>query len=82
MGYSFLIRFDVGCIPCLLYPASGGTIDWALGVAGIPYSMAMELRDTRGWALPPELIIPSGEETWAFHQTVAREIIKEFGVQI
>lgn len=52
-----------------------------LGVAGIPYSMAMELRGdgAGGWALFPELIIPSGEETWAFHEVVAREIIKEFG---
>ena len=28
---------QVGCIPCLLYPASGGSLDWTLGVAGIPY---------------------------------------------
>ena len=38
------VSFDVGCIPCLLYPASGGSLDWALGDLGIPYSMAMELR--------------------------------------
>ena len=75
-----MYSFDVGCIPCLLYPASGGTIDWVLGIAGIPYSMAMELRgEPGGWALPSEYIIPSGEETWAFHQTVAREIINQFG---
>jgi hypothetical protein len=37
--------YQVGCIPCLLYIASGGSSDWALGDAGIPYSMAMELRD-------------------------------------
>ena len=69
-------RYDVGCIPCLLYPASGGSIDWALGmitylhiihipmtlllqgVAEIPYSMAMELRDNQGWAPDPSQIIP------------------------
>jgi len=72
-------EFEVGCIPCLLYPASGGTIDWALGVAGIPYTMAMELRGSPGgWALPPEYIRPSGEEVWAFHTTAAQLIIDEF----
>jgi len=73
-------RFDVGCIPCLLYVASGGSLDWALGEAGIPYSYGMELRDTGryGFLLPPEQIIPTAEETWAFHQHAARMIIDEF----
>ena len=81
-------RYDVGCIPCLLYVASGGSLDWALGKkslklynshlnckqtflftftgeAGIPYSMAMELRDTGsyGFILPPSQIIPTGKQT-------------------
>jgi len=30
-------EYEVGCIPCMLYPASGGTLDWTLGEAGIPY---------------------------------------------
>ena len=34
--YSF--RYEVGSIPSLLYIASGGSLDWALGEAGIPYS--------------------------------------------
>merc|ERR1712110_1126092 len=73
-------EYEVGCIPCMLYPASGGTLDWTLGEAGIPYSFAMELRDTGnyGFILPPDQIIPTGEEVWAFHLTVAREIIQEF----
>jgi len=73
--------YEVGCIPCLLYVASGGSLDWALGEAGIPYSMAMELRDTGlyGFLLPPEQIIPTGEETWAFHKSAARQILEEFG---
>jgi len=72
--------YEVGCIPCLLYPASGGSLDWTLGEAGIPYSYGMELRDTgaSGFLLPPEQIIPTGEEVWAFHMTAAREIISEF----
>ena len=71
---------QVGCIPCLLYVASGGSLDWTLGELGIPYSYGMELRDTgaNGFLLPPTEIIPTGEEVWAFHMTVARELIKEF----
>ena len=26
--------YEVGCIPCVLYTASGTSLDWALGVAG------------------------------------------------
>lgn len=76
-------NYEVGCIPCMLYIASGGSLDWTLGMAEIPYSFGMELRDTGnyGFILPPTQIIPTGEEVWAFHQTVAREMIKEFGLQ-
>ena len=47
-----------------------------------PFSYGMELRDTGnyGFILPPDQIIPTGEEVWAFHMTVAREIIQEFGM--
>jgi len=72
--------YEVGCIPCLLYVASGGSLDWTLGELGIPYSYGMELRDTGayGFLLPPDQIIPTGEEAWAFHMTAAREIMAEF----
>jgi len=76
-------EYEVGCIPCMLYVASGGSLDWTLGEAEIPYSYGMELRDTGnyGFILPPDQIIPTGEEVWAFHMTIARELIKEFGPQ-
>ena len=72
--------FKVGCIPCVMYVASGGAIDWTLGELGIPYSYAMELRDTGdyGVLLPPDQIIPTAEEAWAFQMCAARNIIKEF----
>jgi len=56
-------------------------MDWALGEAGIPYSIGMELRDTGlyGFLLPPAQIIPTGEETFAFHKSVGQQLIKEFG---
>ena len=45
--------------------------------------MNIELRpsssDSSGFVLPPEEIIPTGEEIWAFHLSVAEQIIEEFG---
>ena len=47
--------------------AAGGSSDWAYDSAGIQYAYALELRDTGnyGFLLPPEQIIPTGEETFA-----------------
>jgi len=69
--------YEVGCIPCLLYIASGSSADWAHGEAGIGFTTSMELRDTGnyGFLLPAEQIIPTAEETWAFHITVIRELM-------
>jgi len=76
-------RYKVGCIPCILYVASGTSLDWALGVAGIPYVYSIELRDTgsHGFLLPPSQIIPNAEEIWAFHQVAAETIIEQYGGQ-
>ena len=75
--------YEVGCIPCVLYTASGTSLDWALGVAGIPYVYSIELRDTGayGFLLPPSEIIPNAEEAWAFHVVAAEQMIAEFGTK-
>ena len=39
--------YSVGCFPCILYVASGGALDWSLGVANSTFSFFMELRNTR-----------------------------------
>ena len=65
---------------------SGSSIDWAHGEAKIPYSFAMELRPEHNgtdngydkFRLPPDQIIPTGEEIWAFHKVAAEMIAKEF----
>lgn len=69
--------YETGCIPCMLYIASGSSTDWAHGEAGIRFTTSMELRDTGsyGFLLPAEQIIPTAEETWAFHITVIRELM-------
>jgi len=73
--------YDVGCIPCLLYIASGNAVDYAKGELEIPYVYTIELRDTGhyGFLLPPDQIIPTGEEIMAFHVSAAQRIIEEFG---
>ncbi|XP_047475923.1 carboxypeptidase B-like [Penaeus chinensis] len=59
--------FAVGSSAKLLYPASGASDDWALGVAKVPLSYTLELRDegAAGFVLPPNQIIPAANEAWA-----------------
>ncbi|XP_031418410.1 carboxypeptidase A2-like [Clupea harengus] len=58
-------RYKVGSICNIIYPASGGSIDWSYNL-GIKYSFAFELRDTGryGFMLPANQIIPTASETW------------------
>jgi len=69
--------YETGCIPCMLYIASGSSTDWAHGELEIFFTTSMELRDTGiyGFLLPPEQIIATAEETWAFHETVIRDLM-------
>lgn len=70
-------RYKVGSSTNLLYAASGGSDDWAYGVAMIPYSYTIELRDDGryGFVLPTSHIIPTGEETWAGVKVLMQELI-------
>ncbi|KRY59328.1 Carboxypeptidase B [Trichinella britovi] len=60
-------RYRVGTGADLLYPASGGSEDWAKAVAGIKYSFLVELRPEEdnqdGFILDESHIIPTGKET-------------------
>jgi len=73
-------QYTIGCIPCILYVASGGALDYALGTDNIKYAYSMELRDEGryGFLLPENQILPTAEETWAFHLSAAADIIAEF----
>ena len=55
-------------LPCFspTDPAAGGSEDWTYGKLGVKYSFSVELRDTGryGFLLPPDQIIPTGEETF------------------
>jgi len=54
-----------------LYPAAGASDDWYKSL-GMRYAFTTELRDTGhyGFVLPPNQIIPSGEEIWAGFEVV------------
>lgn len=56
--------FTTGAICDTIYPASGDSADWTYGVGGVVYSYACELRGD-SFIIPPENIIPSGEENVA-----------------
>ncbi|XP_045122302.1 carboxypeptidase B-like [Portunus trituberculatus] len=59
-------EYALGTVPDLLYLASGSSMDFAHGTAGIPYSYALELRDrgNYGFILPKEQIHPTAQETF------------------
>jgi len=63
--------YTVGSAAKVLYPAAGGSDDWALGGAGIPYSYTIELPDTgtHGFILPASHISQVAKE--ALGATVA-----------
>ena len=72
-------EYIVGPLYDTLYPASGTSVDFAYGSAGIKYSTTIELRDSiYGFDPPPETIILECEEMWAFHRSAAYDIIAEF----
>lgn len=67
--------YSVGPSATLLYPAAGGSDDWAKSI-GIKYSYTIELRDTGryGFVLPANFIEPTGKEAKAFVFTVSRAV--------
>ncbi len=64
--------------------ASGSSMDWATGVAGIDWSFTLELRpgstdpdpdQSYGFVLPAKYIIPTASEAWAGIKTVCENLI-------
>lgn len=75
------INYSIGSPANLLYEASGGSFDWSKAIAGIKYSICLELRpgqsgtDSRyGFLLPEDRVSKVGQETYkgliAFVQAV------------
>jgi len=69
--------YQVGSVANTIYIASGGSLDWTYGQAGVLYSYAIELRDTGqyGFILPASQIKPQGEEIIAGVVSMANYIL-------
>uniref|UniRef100_A0A6B2L5M5 Peptidase M14 domain-containing protein n=1 Tax=Arcella intermedia TaxID=1963864 RepID=A0A6B2L5M5_9EUKA len=67
-------QYQYGTISNTIYPASGSSADYTYN-AGVLYSYGVELRDTGdyGFLLPPDQIVPSGQETY--------EAVKAWAIQ-
>ena len=74
-------RFKYGPICTTIYQASGSSSDWMAAEIGVPYSLAVELRDkgNYGFVLPAEQIKPSGAEMWDGMQYLVKEILADGG---
>jgi len=59
--------YTVGNSAITLYPASGGSDDWAKALLKIKYTYTIELRDTGryGFILPARYIVPTAKEALA-----------------
>jgi hypothetical protein len=64
-------------LPSFLDPAAGDSNDWYTATAGIRFSYTVELRTQgHGFELPPDQIIPSGEEMWAAYMVCLDKVIE------
>lgn len=56
-----------------LYPAAGGSDDWAKGSARMKYAYTIELRDNGryGFVLPAKFIEPTAQEALAALRVIA-----------
>ncbi|XP_031779748.1 zinc carboxypeptidase [Nasonia vitripennis] len=57
-------KYTPGSLAETMYPVSGVSVDWVKAVLKLPLAFAYELRDRGdfGMLLPPEQIIPTGQE--------------------
>ena len=59
-------------------PTTGDTTDWTFGVLGVIHSYCVELRPKSysdgGFILPPDKIIPVGQETFAGLKALTRNM--------
>lgn len=69
--------YRVGSAAKILYPASGGSDDWAKGGAGIKYSYTIELPDTGkyGFILPASQIIKVGPQALSATTAMIQDLL-------
>jgi len=68
--------YRAGTSADIIYPTTGGTMDWVTNTLGVTYSYGLELRDKGryGFMLPANQIIPTGVETFAAIKTMVAEM--------
>uniref|UniRef100_A0AC34GJ96 Peptidase M14 carboxypeptidase A domain-containing protein n=1 Tax=Panagrolaimus sp. ES5 TaxID=591445 RepID=A0AC34GJ96_9BILA len=75
-------KYTVGTGADTLYPASGGSEDWAKGQMGIKYSFLFELRPEDnvwdGFLLAENQIIPTSRETWEAVKIIVTQTMNTF----
>uniref|UniRef100_A0A914HQK7 ShKT domain-containing protein n=1 Tax=Globodera rostochiensis TaxID=31243 RepID=A0A914HQK7_GLORO len=75
-------KYTVGTGADTLYPASGGSEDWAKGRMGVKFSFLFELRPEDsvydGFLLPESQILPTARETWEAVKVIAASTLKMF----
>lgn len=78
------VKYTVGSSATTLYPAAGGSDDWAKGIAGIKYAYTIEMGDTGryGFVLPARFIQYNGKDGVTFADTVARAIAQGRGKSV
>uniref|UniRef100_A0AC35TQZ6 ShKT domain-containing protein n=1 Tax=Rhabditophanes sp. KR3021 TaxID=114890 RepID=A0AC35TQZ6_9BILA len=80
--YGTQYKVGTGAVSHLLYPASGGSEDWAKGKMGIKYSYLFELRPDEsvydGFLLDESQILPTGKETWEAVKVIAFQTLQTF----
>jgi len=71
------VSYTAGPIAPTIYQASGVISDWVYDQCKVLYSISCELRDTGqyGFLLPPQQIIPTGEEIMAAVKVMANTIL-------
>ncbi|KAK0427639.1 hypothetical protein QR680_010340 [Steinernema hermaphroditum] len=76
-------NYVVGTGADTLYPASGGSEDWAKGKMGMKYSFLFELRPEEnvwdGFLLAENQILPTARETWEAVKLIAQQTLSTFG---
>ncbi|PIO60509.1 shTK domain protein [Teladorsagia circumcincta] len=75
----FGTNYKVGTGADTLYPASGGSEDWAKGKAHVKYSYLFELRPEEqvwdGFLLSENQIMPTARETWEAVKVIASQTL-------
>jgi hypothetical protein len=73
-------KYKIGSGADALYPASGGSDDWAKDRARVKFVYLLELRPSEeewdGFILDEDQLLPTAEETWEGVKVVAKEILR------